>query len=492
MACLCSSPQPNPNTTQNITTTTQLPAWYQTYLTNLMSQAQNVAATPYQAYPGQQVADQNSSQTSALQSVNGLQGAFNPAFAGAGAAIDSAVTGNTNAANAGNIAAAQDAGLGQFGAADSIYGRTANSNIGGQFSPYAGAATSFTQQAGQQADPLIQAATAPTGLAAASPYLQAAGQPVSSSIGQYMSPYTSGVVNAIADQSARNLNENLMPALSDDFVKAGQYGSTRQQQLAQNLVRDTNQDTLNQQAQALEAGYNNAGSLAEQDAARQAQLAGTAGGLGSQQQSTMLQAGQSLGNLGLGQASSLSGIGSAQAGASAQGGALQNSAAAGLSNIGQAQQQQALGVANLTSNNTLADYARQLQGGVASGNLASQDMTTQLAGLNAQNALGTQAQQQQQTSLDTAYQDFLNQRNYPQQMTDFLSSIVHGLPVNTSSYQSATGPASASQLQPSAAGQAAGVGVGIAGLSKLFSKGGAVKPAKKRAPMGLGSYKRAA
>lgn len=574
---------PNPNTTQQVTTTQELPAWYQQFLTQVMGSAQNVAATPYQAYgqapvaptgaapvapdaatqysdpagyaaaqqkyttdkasydsqqasytaakaqwdaltpdqqaaQGQRVANLTPDQQAAYATVGSLQGQYAPLTSQAAGLYSGAAGANTNAALAGSLGSAAMAGQRQYGQADQAYGQAdqayggalnqfgqaANAQTASLYDPYQSAATNFTYQAGQQADPLIQASTNPTGLSAASPYLQAAGQPVSNSISQYMSPYTGSVVNAIAQQSARNLQENLMPALSDDFVKAGQYGSTRQQQLAQNLVRDTNQDTLNQQAQALESGYNQAGSLAEQDASRQAQLAGTAGGLGSAQQQQMLQAGSTLGNLGLGQSSSLSGLGSTGA-SLAQGQVGQQIQAAqgmsgvgsgyagigaGLTNLGGTQGSQALNLAQLLSGNYNTNTNQQMQAAQGLSNTAQTNQGLALQGAAAQEAAGQAQQQQQQTSLNQAYQDFLNQRNYPQQQVDFLSSIIHGLPVNTSSYQSSTGPATTSQLQPSAAGQAAGVGVGLAGVSKLLAKGGAVR--KKVVPRGLGSYSKAA
>lgn len=455
------------------------------------------ALTPeQQAQQGQRVAGLTDDSLLAAHAVRTMRGATDETMGLGNQYIRQAGAANTNEAIGDYLARAQNGGLGEFDQAKALYGGSAGADTAARFSPYAGQATDFTYQAGQQANPLIQASTNPTGLAAASPFLAQAGQPASAGIGGYMSPYTTGVVNAIADQSARNLQEKLMPALSDDFIRAGQYGSTRQQELAQNLIRDVNQDTLNQQRVALESGFGQAAQLAQQDAARQAQLAGTAGGLGSEQQRALLGAGQSLGNLGLGQANQLTGIGTTAAGTAATDAARQIQAAQGISNIGQANQQQSLGLANIASQNQLADAMRKLQAGTSLGNLSQQWSDVALQQANAQNVMGQQQQVNQQTSLDTAYQDFLNQRNQPQQQVDFLSSVVRGLPVNTSSYQSATGPGTAAQMQPSAVGQIAGAGLGLAGLSKLFSKGGAVRAqrssARRAVPSGIGSFARAA
>ncbi len=511
---MCSPATPNPNTSQNITTQTALPQWYQDYLTSTLGQAQNVAATPYQAYGGQEVANLTPDQLQAQSQVEGMQGSYQPTLDASGALYSGVGAANTNGALSGALSDAGNAGSGSYQNANSLlgnaasdFGQAGNTNSAGQYTPYQMAATRSTAQAGQQADPLIQGSTNPLGLGAASPYLSAASQPVSQDISQYMSPYTGSVVNAIAQQSARNLSENLMPALDNQFIAAGQNGSTRQQQLAQNLVRDTNQDTLNQQAQALESGYNEAGSLAEQDTARQAQLAGTAGGLGSQQQSQMLQAGSTLGNLSLGQGSQYNqlGLGGAntaaqQAGLQLQAGQGLNSAGSTLAGIGTAQAGQAMNLAQLMSSNYNTNQNQQLQAAQGLSGLAQTQTGLGLQDAAALQAAGQTQQQQQQTSLNTAYQDFLNQKNYPIQMTDFLSSIVHGLPVNTSSYQSQTGPATTSQLQPSALGQVAGAGISAYGLTKGLGgyDGGAVrknsigKNRKKMTPRGVGSLAKAA
>jgi hypothetical protein len=67
----------------------------------------------------------------------------------------------------------------------------------------------------------------------------------------------------------------------------------------------------------------------------------------------------------------------------------------------------------------------------------------------------------QQTKYDTAYQDFLRQRDYPQEQLGFYSNILRGLPVQLASTQSTY------QAPPNLGSQIAGAGLGLAGLSKL-------------------------
>jgi hypothetical protein len=95
------------------------------------------------------------------------------------------------------------------------------------------------------------------------------------------------------------------------------------------------------------------------------------------------------------------------------------------------------------------------------GALGAQQQTTDLARLDAQNRSAAQQQALQQTQLDTAYQDFLRQRDYPQEQLGFYSNILRGLPVQLASTQSTY------QAPPNIGSQIAGVGLGLAGLSKL-------------------------
>jgi hypothetical protein len=127
---------------------------------------------------------------------------------------------------------------------------------------------------------------------AANPYMQQASKSSVADIGQYMNPYQEGVMNAIAQQGARNLQENLLPAVSDAFIRAGQFGGSRMGEFGSRAVRDTQEAVLNQQSQAIQQGYTQALNAAQADQARQAQLASTAGQLTGQQAQSLLNVGQ--------------------------------------------------------------------------------------------------------------------------------------------------------------------------------------------------------
>jgi hypothetical protein len=77
-------------------------------------------------------------------------------------------------------------------------------------------------------------------------------------LNKFMNPYTSSVDQNIATLGARNLSENLLPAVNSTFTGAGQFGSTRNADFNNRAVRDTNQSILQQQAQNDTSQFNNA------------------------------------------------------------------------------------------------------------------------------------------------------------------------------------------------------------------------------------------
>jgi len=87
-------------------------------------------------------------------------------------------------------------------------------------------------------------------------------------------------------------------------------------------------------------------------------------------------------------------------------------------------------------------------------------------GINAlQNQYGLQQQSQMQKDIDTKYGDYLNYQNYPYKQLGFMSDIVRGAPLTQ------TG-SSVYQAPPSTAQTIASLGLGAAGISKMFANGG--------------------
>lgn len=105
-------------------------------------------------------------------------------------------------------------------------------------------------------------------------------------INAYMNPYTQNVTDRIAQLGARNLSENLLPGVSDAFIKAGSFGGTRMGEFGNRALRDTQESILGQQGQALQQGYTQALGASSADLNRQQSAL--------QQLATMSQQGQQM------------------------------------------------------------------------------------------------------------------------------------------------------------------------------------------------------
>jgi hypothetical protein len=129
----------------------------------------------------------------------------------------------------------------------------------------------------------------------------------------------------------------------------------------------------------------------------------------------------------------------------------QNQAAAQL-NAQQGQFGAGLGLQGLQTALTSANTLGQL----------GQQQYQQNMGINAlQNQYGLQQQAQVQKDLDTKYQDYTNAQNYPYKQLGFMSDIIRGVPLTQ------TG-SSVYQAPPSTAQNIASLGLGAAGVSKLW------------------------
>jgi hypothetical protein len=155
-----------------------------------------------------------------------------------------------------------------------------------EFSPERTQAFLDTKDAADDYETQLKAATAtaadagalsPTTLA--NPYFTAANKTTPDVIKTYMDKYETNVTDRISEIAKRQLREKLMPELGDQFIRAGQFGSTRQQELAQRGVRDITENMTGQIAAELSKGYTTAGQQAQEDLRRQASLGQAAGQL---------------------------------------------------------------------------------------------------------------------------------------------------------------------------------------------------------------------
>ncbi len=404
-------------------TTTQIqdiPEWEQGYVKDLLGQAQTIAAQPYQQFTGPQVAGFTDPQQQAFANIEGA--------------------GATNQAN--QAAAMGQAGMGA-NSANNIFGAGAgdiNAATGynplASVAPYLGAATGYNSAAAAQ--PWLNQAAGYQGMAANAATPQG--------IQNYMSPYMNDVVQGLQNEANQNWNQNIMPGINDKFVGSGQYASGRNAQVLGQAAGNFQTGLSANVANALQQGYNTAGS----QAANQAQLLS---GLGGQ---------------------SLTGANTASNAQGAQVGNLLNQANA----AGTATQQQAGNLLNAGSqlgNLASTQATQQLNAGTDLGNLGNQAAATNLTQNQALQGVGQQQQQLNQTNLNTAMQNWQNQVNYPAQQTEYLNQIIRGLPAPTASTSSTQSTPAYSVSPLSAIG-----GTGASALSLLNSatgkkKGGIIK-----------------
>lgn len=340
--------RPPPSINTYGTTTANIPQWLSDYTQGLLAKGNAVAAEPYQAYGNPRIADFSADQAAAFQATRGAQGAFMPTI---------------------------NQGIGAVGQA--------------------------TQMSGAQAAaPTLNRATGMAPTAGAMPLLNTAAQTAPTMVGQYMSPYQDAVVNRIGDLAARQLREKLMPEVSDTFIRAGQFGSSRMQEATGRALRDVQESALAAQGDLLNKGYTGALTAAQEDMRRQGQIGQTIGNLGLQEQQNLGQLGQVQGN-------------------------LQNLA-----------------------NQNLISAGQQL------GNLARVGQQMGYTDTAALEAVGQQQQALAQRNLDTAYQDFLRQTNYPREQLGFLSNLVRGQPYSQTTNTVSNAPTST--YQPSGLAQILG------------------------------------
>ena len=136
------------------------------------------------------------------------------------------------------------------------------------FAATPGAATAYR--------PGLTAATATAGTAAAGAVPQ---------IQDFMSPYTTNVVDEMERLQQRNIQRNLMPQLKAGFVSTGGLGSQRYANAMGQTMSDLQSDLTGQQYKALDTGYNASVNAALNNIQAQNQAARTQGDLAASEQS---------------------------------------------------------------------------------------------------------------------------------------------------------------------------------------------------------------
>lgn len=532
--------------TSYTTTSSETPKWLQDAIYNQIQLATNIANTPYQAYTGQQVAGLSPLQQQAYSNIQANQGAWRPAYQAAVSGMaglemapgqaasaqpylnqQSSTLGGINynapisamtpylnqAMSTSGISAAQP----YFGSESGLLGGINYNAPTSTLSPYVNQALATSGANAAQpyiakgtdlstinaAQPYLSQAVSATGaglsgssLQAAQPYLGQAGQSSVANINQYMNPYQQNVMDMMATQAARNLSEKLLPAVSDEFIRAGQFGGTRMGEFGSRALRDTQQALLQEQGALAQQGYNQGLAAAQADLSRQAGLASTAGQLSSADLARAITAGGQYANLGqtagqLTQAqqaalqaagSTMGNLTQAQQQAILQGGQAlstqqQNainqalSAAGQYGTMGQAagqltnaqqqallqagtdlatQQQNAIGqmlsgagqygtMAQNAATMTGADLTRQQSALTQLANMAAQGQQLSTADAAALESAGQAQQANTQQQLDAAYQQYLTSLNYPKTQLDWLNTQIRGMAPNVNQTQTNAG-----------------------------------------------------
>ena len=185
----------------------------------------------------------------------------------------------------------------------------------------------------------LNSALGQNAMGAANPYLNSAANPTYNTVGNYMNPYVNSVVSQIGDLSQQNIMNNVAPQTTAGIVGSGQFGSSRGASALANTLGQYNQQTTAQQLGALNTGYNNAMTQAQNQANLFGQLGQTAGNITNQQQSNLTNIGQVQGNQASQEQQNLINTAQAQGNIAAQTSALGWNDINNTANLGGQQQQ---------------------------------------------------------------------------------------------------------------------------------------------------------
>ena len=277
----------------------------------------------------------------------------------------------------------------QFGTASNLATQAGQTAGGMGYTPSGG--PSFGQvTSGYQAPGAYQAGTFNTGLGQVG------------SIQDYMSPYMTGVTD-IAGREARRQSDITQQAQQAKLAQAGAFGGGRDAIMRAEMARNLGTQLEDITTKGLQSAYDRA----MQQRMEESRLGLTAQQAGEQSR----QFGAQQGMQGAQQA--------AQFGLTAQ----------------QANQQAALDAARQTeqsrqfgANLGLQGIQQQLGAAQTLGSLGTQQQQAGIAGLREQLSAGATQQQQAQSPLDFAYQQFQESMKYPYQQATYMQSLLQGLP----------------------------------------------------------------
>jgi hypothetical protein len=444
----------------------------------VVNRAENVAATPYEAYPGETVAGFSPDQMAAMNTVRGAQGISAPYINQAADYIDQSTGPLLNgvpqlsqnllqgqvAAGLQNLQQATDSGIadsawtGSRGIADAAW--TGGRGIADSAWTGSRGIADSAWTGGQGISD--SAWTGGRGITDAATSL------TPQSIAPWMSPYTESVVDATRRQFGHS-NEQQRQGVVGNAISRGAWGGDRSAVAEAILAGEQQMAQAPVLAGLMDRGYQSGLGAAQNAAQLRTQGATAAGNLGLQGATAAgnlgLQGATAAGNLGLQGATSAGGIG--LQGATAAG----NLGFQGATNDAQQRQQAAAQLLGLftgqqglgfNANQAQAQLAQQAGYGMAG--LGREAQSSTLTGAQAMAGMGALQQEQAQRQLNVPYQQFMAAQQYPFQTTGWLSNITSGLggAAGGTKTETAPGPSTLSQLG----------GLGMAGLSAVGGTGG--------------------
>lgn len=276
----------------------------------------------------------------------------------------------------------------------------------------------------------------------------------SNAAAQYMSPYQQAVTDA-AKRTAAQEGQIGLNTLAANAARNGAFGGSRFGLEQARAVNDLGTRLSDIQVQGSQAAYDRAMQQFNADQGRR--QAADQFNAGNQQQAnlTNAQLRQQAGQFNAGQGLQALLANQAAMNAASQFGGQNAMTAQQMAE----QSRQFSNDAGLRG----ADLAARTGLSAASqyADLGTRQQTSDLERANALNTFGSQQQALGQKQLDTAYENFVNARDFDRNNLQFLSGLLRGNPVSTSQSTIAPAPSTASQLG----------GLGLAGLGayKLFS-----------------------
>lgn len=362
------------------------PSSFENALGSYLPTVQQIGSTPYTPYSGQQVAGFTPQQDQAFTEVQNAQGAQNPYLSSANQYIGASTTPLSS-----SIPTPYNAAISS-----------------GQLPSQALGATTAAS------GPAIGNATA----AGQAGITGAAGSLTPGSVQQWMSPYTSDVVNA-TQAEFNNQNAQEGSSLAGNAISSGAWGGDRAQ-VAQGIAAGQEQLAQAPQIASLEnTGYQTGLGAAE-----------AASSLG-------LQGATAAGQLGL-------------SGASAEAQQQQTTAQQLLGTVS--------GQQNLELGANEANAWLNSQAGFGEANLGNEALNTSLTGANALEGVGALGQSQEQANLNVPYEQYIQQQAYPFQTAGWETGELGNLSA------SAGGTGTTSYPGASPFSQALGAGLTTAGI----------------------------